>query len=130
MKTQPMARYYMPGSFFSEDEAREISDCSIDAAVAQAPEDAFAFVLYDRPVIDFEYDPKLFRVAPVPQNESGKHYLGGKTYTPDELRALPGDHRILIGNVEGNGWGRAIQCRTGNWQPFEEGDVLVEMANV
>lgn len=128
------ARYALPGSFLNESDSRELSDRSIDAAIARAPESAFAFVLYDTAEIDFEYDPALFRVSPRPQNESGKHYIGGEVFTPDELRQLaaqegePHKYDVLIANVEGNRWGRAIRCRTGNWQPFEEGDVLVEPA--
>jgi hypothetical protein len=126
------ARYALPGSFLNESDSRELSDRSADAAVARAPERAFAFVLYDTAEVDFEYDPNLFRVTPRPQNESGRHYIGGETFTPDELRQLatdegePGKYDVLIANVEGNGWGRAIRTRAGNWQPFEEGDVLVE----
>lgn len=125
------ARYALPGSFFAESDSRELSDRSIDAAITRAPEHAFAFVLYDTAEIDFEYDEALFRVTPRPQNESGRHYIGGEIFTPDELRELavqegdPHKYDVLIANVQGNRWGRAIRCRTGNWQPFEEADVLV-----
>jgi hypothetical protein len=131
------AKYYLPGSFFAEDQAVELSDRSIDAAVARAPEHAFAFVLYDTAVPDFDFDASLFRVVPIPQNYSAKHYLGGVIYTCDELRALAlvegeqGKYRTLISNVTNYTAtgdpveGRAIRCVTGNWQPFEDGDVLL-----
>jgi hypothetical protein len=128
------AKYLLPGSFFSEDQAKELSDRSIDAALVRAPGNAFAFKLYDTAVADFEFDAGLFRVFPIPQNESATYYIGGEVFTPDELRQLavqegdPHKYDVLIANVEGNRWGRAIRCRTGNWQPFEEGDVLVEAA--
>jgi hypothetical protein len=131
------ARYYQPGSFFAEDSAEELSDRSVDAALAGAPHDAFAFVLYDTAICEVEFDAGLFRVVPIPQDESPKHYIGGDIFTGEELRALaveegdPDKYRVLIANVGGyeNGLpvdGRAIRCRTGNWQPFEEGDVRVE----
>lgn len=132
------ARYYLPGSFFAEDVSKELSDRSVDAAIARAPMSAFAFVLYDTPIIDFEYDADRFKVNPTPQNESAKHYIGGTIYTCDELRALavaegdPDRYRTLIANVTqyrpngGSVEGRAIRCRTGNWQRFEDGDVLVD----
>lgn len=134
--SRPMARYYMPGSFLAEDTARELSDLSADAALTVAPDNAFAFVLYESPICDFEFDASRFRLLPIPQNESAKHYIGGEVFTCDELRELaiaegdPKKYDILISNVS-SGWGhtleegRAIRCRTGNWQPFEDGDVLV-----
>jgi hypothetical protein len=133
------AKYYLSDSFFAGDQAVELSDRSVDAAVARAPEYAFAFVLYDTAVPAFEFDASLFRVVPIPQNYSAKHYLGGVIYTCDGLRALaveegePGKYRRLISNVTNYSAtgdpveGRAIRCRPGNWQPFEDGDVLVEM---
>jgi hypothetical protein len=131
------AKYLLPGSFFSEDQAKELSDRSIDAALARAPESAFAFKLYDTAIADFEFDAGLFRVFPIPQNESGTHYIGGEVFTCDELRSLAieeGDARkydILIANVtryQGSTpvEGRAIRCRTGNWQPFHDDDELVD----
>lgn len=138
MKVKHWARYYRPGSFFAEDEARELSDRSIDAAMTRAPDDAFAFVLYDTAIAEFEFDAGLFRVVPIPQNESRKHYIGGDIFTCDELRALaveegdPDRYRVLMANVshyEGGAYveGKAIRCRTGNWQPFDdEHDVRVE----
>lgn len=131
------AKYLLPGSFFAEDDSRELSDRSIDAALAVAPENAFAFKLYDVAVVDFEFPADLFRILPIPQNESATHYIGGEVFTSDELRALahvegdPGKYDVLIANVthytpEGHIEGRAIRCRTGNWQQFHDDDVLVE----
>lgn len=137
MKFRPMARYWMPGSFFAEDAVRELSDRSVDAAVTMAPDGAFAFQLYDSPICDFEFPADLFRIAPIPQNESAKHYLGGHVFDCDELRELgasegdPRKYNTLISNItkwtpSGSVEGKAIRCRTGNWEPFEDDDVLVE----
>lgn len=131
------AKYWTPGSFFAEDQAKELSDRSVDAALTRAPDSAFAFVLYDTAIADFEFDAGLFRVFPISQNESAKYYIGGEVFTCDDLRALAveeGDAKkydILIANVTryrgGSAVeGRAIRCRTGNWQPFEDDDLLVE----
>lgn len=136
-KFRHRAKYLLPGSFFSEDESRELPERSVDAAVAAAPKHAFAFKLYDTAILDFEFDAGLWRVFPIPQNESVTHYIGGEVFTCDDLRALavaegkPDGYRVLIGNVtrytpSGYVEGKAIRCRTGNWQPFEDGDVLVE----
>lgn len=141
MNVKPMAVYWTPGSFFSEDVAIVLPERSVDAALDAAPEGAFAFKIYDSPICDFEFDAGLFRVVPIPQNYSARHYIGGDVFTCDDLRALavtegdPKKYDILISNVS-RGWGdtlvegRAIRCRAGNWQPFEEGDVLLDGATV
>jgi hypothetical protein len=137
-ETQAVAKYFSPGAMFAEEDTVELPDRSVDAAVTRVPDHAFAFVLYDRPIIDFDYDAGRFTVIPKLLNPSGKHYIGGQVFTCDELRALaeqegdPDKYRVLIANVshyEGgtNVEGRAIRCRTGNWQPFEEGDVVVDV---
>ena len=131
------AKYLLPGSFFSEDTAIELAERSVAAAVAAAPENAFAFKLYDTAVVDFEFNAGLFRVFPIPQNESETHYIGGEVFDCDDLRKLaevegdPKKYDILIANVtrytsDGFVEGQAIRCRTGNWQPYEEGQVLVD----
>ena len=61
-------------------------------------------------------------------NVSPMRYYGGKLYTVAELKREFPNERILISNIEGNGYDKAIRCRTGNWQPFEETDVFVEAA--
>ncbi len=59
-------------------------------------------------------------------NVSPMHYYGGKLYTVEELKREFPDSHTLISNIEGNGYPKAIRCRTGNWQPFEKTDVFVE----
>ena len=135
MKFRSMAGYDCPGSFFPEEETRELPERSVEVAVKQAPENAYAFVLYDLPIPDFDYDEELFTICPKPQNSSARHFIGGKIFTADELRDLAvkeGDvdkYRVLIANVTQSAFGgengRAIRCRTGNWQPFFPGDVYV-----
>jgi hypothetical protein len=139
-KSRPKAKYLLPGSFLAEEQAIELPERSVAAAVAAAPEHAFAFKLYDSPICDFEFDAGRFRVLPIPQNESHTYYIGGTVFTCDELRSLaaeegdPKKYDILISNVS-RGWGdtlvegRAIRCRTGNWQPFEDTDEVVEPAD-
>jgi len=57
------------------------------------------------------------------------HYLGGKVSTLEEIKARgEASDRILISNMEGNGWGRVIQSTSGwAWtQPLTADDVLLE----
>lgn len=133
-------KFLSPGSFYPEDETREIPERTTEAALAVAPERAFAFNFYDTTAVDFAFNPKLYKVIPIPQNKSGRHYIGGTVFTVPELRALaieegePTRYDILIANVspwKDGGWveGRAIRCRTGNWQPYED-EPIVESAAV
>lgn len=130
-KFRHRAKYLLPGSFFNEDESRELDERTVDAALAAAPEHAFAFKLYDTAILDFEFDAGLWRVIPIPQNESPTHYIGGTVYSMDDLENLahaegePDKYRILISNVRQYD-GFAIRTCMGNWQPFQNGDILVK----
>lgn len=122
-----MVTFWLPGSFFSEDTAAEIPERTIAAAVAVAPDAAYAFQFFDSPVVDFEFDAERFAVLPVPQNKSGTYYLGGQVYTLDEVKGMLPAENTLIGNMEGNGWPVVIKSPNGRWFPFEPGDQLVPM---
>jgi uncharacterized protein (UPF0128 family) len=61
-------------------------------------------------------------------NLSPMHYYGGKLYTVAELKRDFPNNSTLISNVEGNGYAKAIKCRTGNWQPFDKTDIFIAEA--
>lgn len=127
MRFKPMAEYLLPGTFFNEEDVAELPERSVEAALAAAPRGAFAFVLYDSPIAEFEFDAGLFKVIPIAQNKSPKHYIGGTIYTLAEVDAMGPDMDILASNMRGNGWAHVIKTPFGNHQPFEMGhDVLVE----
>lgn len=118
-----MAEYLLPGSFFPEPTTRELPERSVDAALMLAPDNAYCFTLYD-----VEEAPDLgpdFKVSPVPKNRSSRYYFAGQLYNLEELEVL-GGHDILAANMRANHWEQVIHCVTGNWQPFEPGDVLVD----
>lgn len=130
------AEYLLPGSFFPEETCKTLDAHDPEEAARRAPKGAFCFILYDVPVPDFDYDESLFRVSGIPQNKSERYYLGGKTYTVEELRRLGQlegrDYGTLIANITQDiglgedGVHRAIRCKPGNWQPFRLGvDQLV-----
>lgn len=113
--------YLLPGTLFPECQTLTIKSRSVKEAVRLAPKNAYCFTIYD-----VEDAPDLgpdFMVTPKAKNRTPRHYLGGKVFTLEEVKALEGD--VLARNMEGNGWPHVIQCRTGNWQPFEDDDVLV-----
>lgn len=59
---------------------------------------------------------------------SPMHYIGGKVETIDEVRARRrNDERVLLGNMECNGWNR-IWTSTAGWkwtQPLAADDVVI-----
>jgi hypothetical protein len=124
------AEYLHPGSFFPEECSKKLPERTIAAAVAEAPEDAYCFTFYDRVATAPDLGSELM-VVRRPLNRSSRHYLGGQVFTLPELRTWidehGGDERhfALYANIRGYGT-RAILCRTGNWQPFTDDDVLIE----
>lgn len=119
-----MVEYCRPGVFFPETEGRRLETRSAEEAVEQAPYDAYCFVLYDLPDPPEVEAPENFRLVPQRVNVSERYYLGGRVYTEAEVERLTGTSGVLE-NMRANHWDRAIRCRTGNWQPFLRGDVVV-----
>lgn len=120
-----MAEFLLPGFLFPESTVRDLPEHTVEAAVAVAPEGAYCFTLYE-----IEEPPDLgpdFKVSPVAKNRSKRYYLGGRIYNVIEIESMGDDKRTLAANMRGNHWDEIIQCKPGNWQPFEPGDVLVDV---
>lgn len=113
--------YFYPGSFFSEEESKEIPKRNVASAIKGASPGAFAFQFYDRTKIVVDGETLW---GPV-KNKSPKHYIGGRVYTLSEVEATFPTEKILISNMRGNGYKRVIKTRRGNFQPLGEHDVLV-----
>lgn len=115
------AEYLLPGSFMPESIRLELPERTLAAAKAAAPPSAYCFTMFD------EADPvdlgPEFSVTPKRLNVSGKVYLGGALYELAEVRSM--GETILAENMEHNDWPRVIRCRTGNWQPFFDGDMVI-----
>lgn len=123
IKTRYRARYSIPGSFFSEHQVKDLDAYSVKEAIQKAPKSAFGFTIYE-----VEEPPDLgpdFTVTSKAKNESAMHYLDGDILSIQAVEELPGDHKILVSNMKGNEWDFVVRCRTGNFQPFKDGDVLV-----
>ena len=118
------ATFYHPGSFFPEETTREVVSRDVDA-LRPFPPSAFAVVFYD--LVEGEIDG--VEVSSIPRNYSKRVYIGGEVFTLDQL---PDDdkHHRLRSNAECNGWPALIRCRTGNWQPFREGETVVPTNSV
>lgn len=116
------AEYLLPRSFYPEETVRKIASRDPAAALAAAPRGTFCFTIYD-----VETAPDLgpdFTVTPKAKNRTGRYYIGGTLHTVDEVEAA--GHDILASNMRANKWPLVIHCPTGNWQPFEDTDTLLE----
>lgn len=118
--------FLYPGVMFSESSTHEVE--SREVSKVKVPKNAFGFKFFDILSVVVDADGKEVQLTSEHINVSPMHYYGGKLYTVAELkREFPNEH-TLIGNVEGNGYNKAVRCRTGNWQLFEDTDVFVEAA--
>ncbi len=121
MKTY--ARFLFPGSFVSEESVKEVP--SRNVAELDIPGNAFALQFFDQGTAVFNVDGHEVEFTSKRINVSGNTYIGGLLMTLEEVRQRHPDKSNLIANMEGNGWNRVIQCRTGNFQPFEDGDTQI-----
>jgi hypothetical protein len=115
--------FLMPGTLFAESDCAQVP--SRDIRKLSVPEHAFAFTFFDIVTETVKVGGKTFRRGGERSQVSPKHYYGGHIYTLAEVQAEFTDEHTLLDNMRGNGYQRVIRCRTGNWQPFERGDILV-----
>lgn len=124
MKIIHQAVYLTPGSLFPEDQTVTLSAYAIAEAVEKAPRYAYQFTLHDVEVRTGIIEDEVIENRKI-VNRSGKFFLGGEIFTLSDVKGWGREFSILAGNMECNGWPKVIKCRTGNFQPFEDGDVVV-----
>ncbi len=129
VRTERRATYYLPGSLFPEEITRPIDNGPdiVDRAAAQAPTGTFCFVLSTVLTADPVSDGRggTLAVQPKTIDKTGRYYLGGRLFDQDEVAALGDSHRTVLANMQGNRWALVILTSQGNWQPFEDPDVLL-----
>lgn len=122
--------FYSPGTFFSEDSTLDIDSWDVDKAVIMSKEITerfgskpygFKFITKGREAD--ELDSKIIAT-------SNMYYLGGTIMTLAEVKAQNNhDDKILITNMECNGWDRII-VNTNSWKhtaPLKDDDVVLDM---
>lgn len=120
--------FFSPGTFVAETTTKEIDLWDVERAMEMSGSVLerhnalpYGFQFTTRERGDNDFDSK--EVA-----RSGMYYLGGEVLTIDELkRRNDPDDRILISNMEANGWGRVV-VNTNSWkwtQPLSDNDVVL-----
>ncbi len=131
MMEQHFVTFYSPGTFVAETSERPIDAWSIDAALAFARDikerhgaTPYGFRFTTRSRGPNDLDSKVSATSPM-------HYFGVKVETLEQVKARATESdRILIGNMEGNGWDRIVTTTSGwRWtQPLGSDDIVVEAA--
>lgn len=121
--------FYSPGTFVAEQTTREIDSWDVDQAIRLADEISerhnatpYGFRFTTKSRSEDELDSKVSASSPL-------HYLGGEILTLQDVisRNNPKD-KILISNMEGNGWNRII-VNSNSWkwtQHLEEDDIVLD----
>jgi len=113
------------GIMFADVMTREVTERDPDKV--EIPDGAFAFTFYDQLQGVVKDGDQEIPVSSGPVNRSkGVYYIGGQILTKDEVIAQVPDSDTLVRNMEGNDWDRVIKTPIGNFQPFEDGDILIK----
>jgi len=121
--------FFSPGTFVAETTQKPIESWDIDKAVKMSREITerynakpygFCFVTRERKPRDLDSEEV---------ERSTMYYLGGEVITLDELKAQNNsEYRILIENMECNGWNRVVVNKNSRkWtQPLNDGDTVLD----
>jgi hypothetical protein len=119
-KTTTYVEFYYPGIMVDEASVKVVNHR--DSKKVNVPSGSFGFRFFDVKSTE-EGDVKMESDR---LNLSPMYYYGGRIMTLDDVRREMPNDRILISNMESNGWSRVIKCRTGNFKPFDGGDVHIK----
>lgn len=122
-------QFFSPGTFFNEVTVRPIDSWDVDTAVEMAKSikeryeaTPFAFQFITKGRTMKELDSKVVATSP-------RYYLGGTVEALAQVKArATKDDRILVSNMESNGWNRVI-TNDNSWrvvQPLEDNDIVLE----
>lgn len=109
--------YLSPGRFFSEEDARVVSDRNVQRDAADAPRSSFAFFYFDMLTVNVRYGDKDVPLVSGRLAESKHYYLDAELISADTLAQLGGYDSVLQ-DMRSNGLDSALRCRTGNFRPY------------
>lgn len=113
--------YLYPGIIVSETSVSEIPER--DVKKVELPDGSFGFRFFDRTVTVVDGET----LTGDRKNVSGWHYQGEKM-TIEQVKATfgnDGKHRILISNMENNGYTAVVKTRFGQFLPLNDNDTII-----
>lgn len=123
-------RFLSAGTFVAEETVKQIESWDVSQALEMAQgiterygAHPYGFQFITRGRTDEELDSKVIE-------KSGIYYINGVVETLEQVKAKENpDDRILISNMESNGWGKVVTtCAPYKWtQPFNDGDSIVSL---
>lgn len=127
---QHFVKFMSPGTFVAEETVKPIDSWDIAKATELAKEiierygaKPYGFRFITRSRADDELDSKVTQM-------SGTYFINGTVETIDDIKAKHDpNNRILISNMENNGWDRVVTTYSPyRWtQPFGKNDHVVNM---
>ncbi len=108
--------------FFTETGTAQC-DRHVTDALFTIPPYAFAFRFFDLPKAP-DLGPD-YVVTPRRQNVSGKYYPGGTVFNQEEVAYYFPEEKILLSNMQGNGYSHVVKHRGGGFQPFNPDEDVV-----
>ena len=126
---QHFVTFYSPGTLFAEQSTKKIDSWDPDVAMemARGIKERYGATPYGFRFSTRGRGPKDLDSSEI--DRSPMYFLGGKIETIEEVRERNDpDERILLSNMEGNGYDRII-VNTNSWrvtQPFNDDDVLLD----
>lgn len=126
---QHFVTFYSPGTFFAEDTTKEIDSWDVEKAREMA---ASIIERYNARPYGFRFTTRSRGPKDLDSKvtaTSYMYYIGGRVRTLAEVRAAADpDERILLSNMESNGYARIWQTTEGwRWtQPLSDDDIVLE----
>ncbi len=123
--TKTYATFFFAGSFFSEESRIEVDNREVESL--EIPKGCFAVQFHDIKTAEIDINGTMVKAYSDPVNKSGKVYIDADVLNRAEVAEKEGENAIVVRNMEGSGWSQVVLCRTGNYQPFLEGDRVVNL---
>ena len=121
-RTKYYATVFYPGLIFSETATVDLPDNPTrESVLRRIPENACGYQVWER--TETVVNGETLKGEP---KKHGPHIYFGEKWTVARVkRELPGE-RILIANMEGNGYAACVRTSAGQFWPLNKGDEVIE----
>lgn len=115
--TKHFIQFLSPGSFFSESSSKQVK--SRDDSKVKIGKYSFGYRFYDRNEFSNPDTGELMTGKPL--NHSNWTYFG-ETMSVNQVKKNVKDNRILVANMENNGFKKVVKTKFGQFIPLEPND--------